>query len=279
MRLALVAALAGCNQIFGVHETGALDGPVGPLRPPVGATTCTPVDFTTWTFAPHTVVGAAGVIHPTFTAADRVIFGYQGNLFESGLDGDPQELASLDRHDGAMLMNASAAPGGDVIWFLRFAVTGGGLLYATRDPNGWTAHTADLGQLGYGIQPGAAAFFDGTVRMVLGVQATSQISYHLEEVSSPDGATWAPLATIPWSASSQDFDPALSVDGCKLLFVRSETTTNLYVAHRAADGSFAPPLRIATSIAENLFQPALDPTKTRIWLNAEMTGLIEGKPP
>ncbi len=275
MRVLPVIALAGCSRIFGLDlPSSTVDADMpgsGLLDPPSGIERCPAApDFESWTYAPHAISGIAAVLHPTFTGVGRVVFGYQGSLYEGGLDGGAEKIASLDLGDGAMLMNSSSAPGGDVIWFLRFTPTGGGIFYAVRTGATWAQHVADFGLLGYQIQPGPAAFHAGSVRMVIGFQPTQSSAFGLVELSSPDGTSWTALSTLGFTTGDDDFDPALSPDGCFVLYShRSVDVRVLYVSARGSDGNFGPPIELATASATftDQVQPAIDPTGQRVWFN------------
>jgi hypothetical protein len=290
VRIALVVLLAGCNQIFDLKGTELDDaGAVPPddslhlLRPPDGSTTCgAAIDFSTWTFAPHTVAGIGGVIHPTFIAGDRVVFMYQTQLYESGLDAGPTKIPELGM--SAQLFAPSAAPFGDVFWYLRVSGIGGsGIFYATKSAGTWTGHLADLGLIANQVQTGQPGFFGGRMRMVVMVQPSSNDRLRLIELDSPDGLTWTQLATLPWSSgSTSDYDPALSADGCTLVFARQDASSaNLYAAARQSDGMFALPAQIpgGSDLTADEGQPALDPTMTRLWFTGGVGGLTEGRAP
>jgi hypothetical protein len=275
-------ALGGCNWALGIHNTEPSDAVTADaadrlLKPPPGPTTCGPApDIDSWTFANHTVTGTTGVIHPTFLANDRVLFMFQGRLYESGLDADPQ--LAIDPGQGSMLFAPAAAPGGDVAWFLRSTtgVGGGGVYYMVRDGATWREQPADLGLVGYQIQTGAAGFYNGTVRMVAGFQPTSAVPMTLVELSSPDGEHWTRVDDPSWPDITQAYDPALSNDGCILMFA---SPSGLYITARDATGHFPEP-HLITPLAGSEFssQPALTPALDRLWFNDTMLGLIERRP-
>lgn len=280
--LLIVAALGGCNWAFGIRDTEpsdaiVADGVQGLLSPPPGPTTCGAAPaIDSWTAAPHTVAGTTGVIHPTFLTANRVLWMYQGKLFESDLDGNPQ--LALDPGQGSMLFAPAAAPGGDVAWFLRATtgVGGGGVYYMVRDGVSWREAPANLGLVGYQIQTGAAGFYNGTVRMVVGFQATSAVPMTLAELSSPDGEHWTRVDDPAWPDITQAYDPALTNDGCILMFAGPQ---GLYITARDATGHFPEP-HLITPLpgAEFSTQPALSPALDRLWFNDTALGLIERMP-
>ena len=282
MKLYLVIVLGGCNWAFGIHDSQPEDARLEDaapalLTPPPGPTTCgTAPDVDSWTFANHSVAGTAGVIHPTFLGADRVLFMNQGRFYESGLDGDAQ--LALDPGPGTTLFSPAAAPGGDVVWFARSTtgIGGSGIYYMVRDGGSWHEQAADLGLVAYQIETGAAGFYNGTVRMVVGYQESNMVPMHLVEISSPDGLHWTREADPAWPDITQAYDPALSNDGCILMFA---STQGLYVTARDANGQFPEPhLVMPLAGSEFSTQPALDPAVDRLWFNDTALGLIERTP-
>ena len=197
------------------------------------------------------------MIHPTFLGADRVLFMNQGRFYESGLDGDPQ--LALDPGPGTTLFSPAAAPGGNVVWFARSTtgIGGSGIYYMVHDGTSWTSKPRISGSSPTRSRRGAAGFYNGTVRMVVGYQETNMVPMHLVEISSPDGLHWTSEADPAWPDITQAYDPALSNDGCILMFASAQ---GLYVTARDADGLFPEPhLVMPLAGSEFSTQPALDP--------------------
>jgi len=276
----LTVAVAGCNSIFGLAPTHEMEPAIpGLFMPPAGPTTCAGApDFATWQYTPHVVAGTPGVLHPTFLTADRVVFMMQGHLFESGLDGGVVRLTSLELYDGENLASPAAGPGGDVIWFLRLYGSSQGLYYATRDADGWAQARTDFGVISEQVQPGTVGFYDGTGRMVIAMQRTSMDRGRLVELESEDGLSWTQLDTLPFSDGSVSmYDPALSADGCFVLYsVYGNATNDLYVAARGGDGVFAAPVHLDK--AAGGAQPAIDPSLHELWFNQLGGGLVQATP-
>jgi hypothetical protein len=278
-RILIVIALSGCNWAFGIHDTQPSDAALAEaapalLAPPPGPTTCGAApDIDSWSSANHQVQGTTGVIHPTFLTADRVMFMNQGRFYESGLDGD-LELA-LDPGPGTTLFSPAAAPGGDVVWYVRATtgLGGSGIYYLVRDGTSWREQAADLGLVAYQLQTGAAGFYNGTVRMVVGYQESNLVPMHLVEISSPDGLHWTREPDPAWPDITQAYDPALTNDGCILMFASPQ---GLYITARDANGQFPEPHRIASLAGSELSsQPALTPAVDRLWFNDTGLGLVE----
>lgn len=271
--------MAACDQALGIKSTVLADARPEPLDPRDGGDTCTTPNLATWHFAPRAYPASAGVLHPTFTAANRVIYMYQERLFEGALDGTGvKELTELLNAGAPRFAGPAAAPGGDVFWYIRFADIGGGLYYAVRSADGWMSHDANFGLTVSGLEPGSAAFYRRAVRMVAAISPAGS-GYALQELSSPDGSTWTVLDTIPWSmGDARHVDPALSPDGCVLLF--SHYDSMLHVAFRQTDGSFAPPIAIDVGEPSDgtVTQPAISPDGARVWFNSSSRGLVEGTP-
>jgi hypothetical protein len=275
----LLVTLTSCNSILGLGPTQIAPDARLLLVPPDGTTTCgPPPDFNSWHYAPHAVGSLSVVLHPTFLTPDRIVFGYQGHLFESGVDGGAVEMTSLELYPGEGLAAPAAAPGGDLFWFWRLDGTGAGMYYATRDASGWHQQRADFGLIANQLQPGSVGFYGGTARMVVAVQLTKNSRGQLVEMSSADGVTWTRLDTLPFSdGSTSMYDPALSADGCFVLYsVYGNDTNDLYAAGRGADGVFLPPVHLDQ--APNGFQPAIDPTLKRLWFNETGGPLTEATP-
>jgi len=288
---AAVVLLSGCNQVFGLTATELIDAAdtIDAPRlfvPPDGGTSCPPApDFEAWIYAPKTLVGSSSeVVHPSFLADDRVVFtSERKELYESMVDGgarlvDELELALID------ISWPSAAPGADLIWFIRVSEMAGvpqpdvGFYYAHRNSTGWTAHRADLGISGYQVQVGAVGFYAGTARMVVGVTPTMNDRMRLVELSSSDGIAWTSLDSFPFSTGDvADFDPSLSADGCLAFYTRSGA---VQLAVRGGDGRFGAPTALVAAAGGAAFvtQGALDPSRTRLWLKRGTT-LVEGRPP
>jgi hypothetical protein len=282
-RIAIALILGGCNWAFGIDNTQPSDGALGEgavrlLAPPPGPTTCGAApDIDRWTWANHAIAGTAGVIHPTFLTADRVLFMNQGRFYEAGLEGDVQ--LALDPGSGTTLFSPAAAPGGDVVWFARSTtgIGGSGIYYMVRDGGTWSEQAADLGLVAYQIETGAAGFYNGTVRMVVGYQETNGVPMHLVEISSPDGLHWTREADPAWPDIAQAYDPALTNDGCVLMFAGQ---LGLYVTARDVDGHFPEPhLLMQLAGSEFSTQPALAPAGDRLWFNDSALGLIERNMP
>lgn len=269
--------LTGCNSILGLSPTQIDPDARLLLVPPDGTTPCgPPPDFNSWHYAPRTV-GPTAVIHPTFLTSDRIVYAYQGRMFESGLDGGAVELTALELYPGEGLAGASAAPGGDLMWFSRLDGTAAGNYLATRDASGWHQQRADFGIVAFQVQPGSLGFYAGDARMVVAIQQTRDVRARLFELSSHDGMTWTRLDTLSFSDGSVSmFDPALSVDGCFVLYSVYGDANDLYVAGRGPDGVFLPPVHL--DHAPNGFQPAIDPTSRRLWFNEYGGPLMEATP-
>ncbi|MEO8840228.1 MAG: hypothetical protein ABI704_01570 [Kofleriaceae bacterium] len=252
------------------------------LKPPIGVhASCPPApDFSTWTVAPRVYAGLAGnSIHPTFLGDQHVAFGYQGALYEGDLDGAPVPIVGLDDMAGAELMSAAAAPGGDVFWYVRYANLGGGLYYAVRDGDHWVPHGADFPNVAYSIEPGTAAYYGSEVRMVISLQASMSSTFVLYELSSPDGVTWTNLGPLPFAApaGTNFFDPALSVDGCVLVY--AVENVGIEVALRGDDGTFEPPALFPhTEPYMDVAQPTLSPDESMVWFGTTDEGLFQATP-
>jgi hypothetical protein len=271
--------LTSCNSILGLGPTQIAPDARLLLVPPDAGPPCDPPpDFNSWHYAPHAVGNQTLVLHPTFLTSDRIIFGYQNHLFESGADGGAVEMTSLELYPGEGLVSPGAAPGGELFWFWRLNGTAAGTYYATRDGSGWKQERAEFGLIGYQLQPGSVGFYGGTARMVIALQPTKESPAHLVEMSSPDGITWTRLDTLPFSdGSTSMYDPALSADGCFVLYsVYGNDTNDLFAAGRGADGVFLPPVHLDQ--APNGFQPAIDPSLRRIWFNETGGTLTEATP-
>ena len=285
-RLTWALALAGCNQVYGLAPTQLIDGADGASdAPPLvlaadGTTMCPPApDFETWTYQPVTGLSVP-VEHATFLDNEHIVFGSNGSLYEGPIAGPHARIDALDLMDNAMLRSPSAAPDRDLFWFMRFQFNAGGPYYAKREAGQWTQDHADFGATAYQIQPGAAAYFGGTIRMVIAEQKTTSDKLRLVEFESHDGQTWQRLDTIAWSdgTSAHDFDPALSADGCLVFFRRTAPATKLFVAARGG-AWFGPPAELvaADGIASTLGYPAIDPARTRLWFMRD-NQIYEGHP-
>lgn len=291
MKRALVlVAVAGCNQVFGLHRTHATDAAQaatpadGLLWPPDGGTACAPPpDFSTWTVRPYSIPGwSSSVIHPALLTHDRAIFMYQSHLYDTGA-GAPRLISELEPFQGVGQAAPSASCDGKSFWFARLnCITCSGIYYAVEDASGWVARVDDPIEA-YQIQPGSVGFYAGSARMVMSIQHDAEELLHLVEVFSPDGLAWTQLpAPIPLGTQLQAYDPALSADGCFLLFTSPSTidgNTDLYLSARGADGTFGTPslLPFSTPRADEMWA-TLDPTMTRLWFT-QGGALMEAVPP
>ena len=269
-RIGLFGSVAACNAVFGNDRVHTRIDDLRLLKPPLDtpASCPPPPDFSTWTIAPRAYPGInGGVLHPTFLSDQDVVFNYQTQFYEGDLTAAPTKLGELDDMTGAVLAGAAAAPGGDVFWYVRYSELGGGLYYAVRDGDHWAPHAADFAVTAYALEPGSAGFYGSEVRMVVAVKRTVNTPYELTELSSLDGTTWTELPPLPFDAPP-DYrtayaDPALSVDGCVLLFSRG--TIGIEVALRGADGTFRAPFPFPGAADPVANQPAISPDQTLVW--------------
>ncbi len=288
MRAALLVALVGCNQVFHLHDTQAIDAelPVDAyhlVTAPDGGTACPSLpDFSTWTFTPHALASySGGVISPTFYSNDRVVFMYQSRFYLTPLDGDPAEIQELTAIAGADLFYPSALANHDLLWYVRAGGVGsGGTFFAVFDGQHWAEHRADLPDADL-LEPGAPAFYAGALRMVLLVATTATGPGHLIELQSDDGIGWREVAPPAIDPSWSPFAPSLSGDGCWLLFAAQTTggPWQLYASGRDATGAFGAPV-VITAIAPDVDQApqaAIDPSGTRLWI-AHGDALTEARP-
>ena len=236
-------------------------------------------DYSTWHLAPRSYPGVGGsVIHPTFLDDDNVLFNYQGRFYQGSLETPAIELSELDDNSGAMLYGASAAPGGQVFWYERYSNLGAGLYYAIHEADGWKPHTADFEIAAYSLEPGAAAFYAGEVRMVVAIQPMVDAKWDLHELASSDGEGWRDLGLLPFAAPADDgLDPMLTSDGCVLLY--SSDDHSLWVANRRDDGTFSQPSQFpGTATFDEVHQPAISPNHTLIWFDAPGSGEFQVTP-
>jgi hypothetical protein len=276
----VLVSVAACNAVFGNEPVKVTD--LRLLKPPLGVlASCPPApDFSTWTVAPREYSGLGGnAIHPTFLTDQHVAFGYQGTLYEGDLDGAPTPITGLDDMTGAELMGAAAGPGGDVFWYIRYANLGGGLYYAVRDGDHWVPHAADFSAAAYSIEPGTAAFYGSEVRIVISLQPNSNANFTLYELSSLDGVTWTNLGPLPVTAPPKTnfFDPALSGDGCVLVFALEGI--GIEVAVRLDDGTFGPAVLFPhTEMYTDVTQPTISPDETMMWFGTTEQGVFQATP-
>jgi hypothetical protein len=262
-------SVAACNAVFDNEPVETAD--LRLLKPPSGVAASCPAapDFSTWTVAPRVYAGLDGnQIHPTFLGDQHVAFGYQGVFYEGDLDAAPAPIVGLDDMTGADLMNAAAAPGGDMFWYVRYANLSGGLYYAIREGDHWVPHGADFPTVAYSLQPGSAAFYGSEVRMVVSVEPSKTAGFTLYELSSLDGAVWTNLGQLPFVTKGDYFDPAMSADGCVLVY--QIEGVGLYVALRGDDGTFGTPALLPhTEPYMNIVQPTITPDKTMVWFGSD----------
>jgi hypothetical protein len=274
-RRAWLVALAACG---GTASTDA--GSDGLLVPPDGNAACgAPTAFDTWTYATRAAAGFPQPIgHPTFLASDRVVFASNGQLFDWDTVGAPTHIASLDLPDSSLLQAPSAAPGGHVFWFVRANGTSAGVYAAVQSGSDWVTMRAQLGVDALAFKPGAAAFYAGSVRMVI---LTGDLALDsLSEITSQDGIDWTQVGDISWPGVRAAFDdPALTPDGCQLLLATSlaDGSREIQVANRQNDGSFAPPVRASPNTRQTTGGPALDPTSSKLWF-VEAGQIVQGTP-
>lgn len=268
MKLACLIALCGCNDLFGLHRAEPLDAADTRLLRPTPAAACPAApDLASWKLAPRAYAGVNGnAIHPSFLDDATVVFAYQEKLYSGTLDQPPAILTGIDDQTGARLAAPSAAPGGELFWYTRYTNLGGGLAYAKHDATGWSSHLATFPVIGYSLEPGPAAFYAGDVRMVVAVQPDSAGMWELRELASPDGDTWTDRGSLGFDTKG-GLDPALSIDGCILLYTIAQTT--LFVAYRQPDGSFAPPAQLLASTGYAISQPVISPDRSMIWINSD----------
>jgi len=161
-----------------------------------------------------------------------------------------------------------------VFWFVRLGGTSGGVYAAVRSGDDWIATRAQLGPDASYFEPGAAAFYAGSVRMVVAA-GNGQVGL-LRELASADGIAWTVVADIDMPELA---DPALSPDGCQLLVsaVVGTGTRAIYVANRQPDGTFGMPVPTSMVMGADVGGPALDPTQSRLWF-VDGGQLVQGTP-
>lgn len=210
-------------------------------------------------------------------------------LFAASSAGAPDSRSSIQyarnsaRSAGARLSrwNERTSVGGDNLWLGRRSANlapSAGLYFATRTGENWTTTRADLGLIVLQLELGSVGFYGGSARMVVALSPAPGDRLRLVELSTLDGITWSRLDTLALSdgATVVELDPALSADGCFVMFRRG---AKLFAAARGVDGNFNLPSAVVAGGGGNLDQtPAVSPDATRVWLIRDGS-LLEGVAP
>lgn len=290
--LALVTA-TGCEVLFPrldvPRSDAAVDGQPPPptdggvLQPPVSGDTCTdPIPaFETFTFASTTVpfMGPGVVEELGFyrsSGALRAIMTTGDRMFDVADDGTAVVLAGLDPPPAASMSGLHVTYDGVALWFVQDGVGAG--VYLATAADGWVRRRADLGfPNAERIEPGAVGYFASSARMVVSVADVGEPPV-LHELSSLDGEHWSEVPSITFATSGLgDRHPALSPDGCYVLYTASNGTSEIRVAARKADGTFGTPQKInAISMASSApGHPVLTPDQDALWFTANVAAVLE----
>ena len=283
MRRALaIVALTGCNAVFGLGSTNLVfDAPPDIPRiftPPDGSASCpAPPALDSWTYTPRPMPQITELsIHPSFLADDDFVFMYQTHLFEAHVDGLATRLTELEQFAGDEMLAPCGGAGRDAFWFLRQNSSNEGLYLATRSGGTWQQQLALLDATTID-EPGMVAFYDGTARMIVSRTLAANRPAVLDELASVDGLHWTEVGVLPLDPATPHYDPAISPDGCYVLYTDQSDPSQLFMSTRAADGTFGAGTRLAVSDRGSITQPTISPTGLRIWLLQD-DALIEVTP-
>lgn len=291
-RLLLLACLSACNLIFPLRDDERLpDGATPPdvvqpdslLNPPDGSAPCGPAPA--FEMYRYQVAEPFALVPPVeqfgfFRDNDevRAIATAGESMFEVAA-GVATQLP-ITAPENTTILSPRTAYDGAVVWFQQSGQVSG-TFFADR-ASGWVKQPANLGFVDDGaIEPGSAAFYAGTVRMVVSVRPAGPGPTTLREISSPDGITWTALDTIQFTSSALgDRNPALSADGCFLLFIGSQGTNELRFSPRDPDGTFKLLMKLGVPSTAPSF-PVLTPDAKELWftsiVGADIT-LFRGTP-
>jgi hypothetical protein len=283
--------LAGCDRVFGLTPPPGDDAQATPrdglVFPPDGAATCPPRPvIESWEFTsvpPPAAVPTpptAFAFYPTPQGLGVLLLA--GNRLWDARPGEPASpIASLDPPGMTFLGAPRMSPDGAALWFVQSGATPGQFRAAAAA--GWVKQRADLGFVdARDIEPGSVGYHAGEARMVVAVR-DANTSPRLHELASPDGLTWSALDTIGFDASGLgDRNPALSPDGCFLIYVGSQGSATLRIVGRDPDGVFRTPITIPTPGVTSPSFPVLPPTADALWfvfVVGETIQYFRGAPP
>lgn len=293
-RFALLFALTGCNQLFGLHQTELVDAKIidpnnpdayRPVLPPDGTATCgAPPALDTWTYAARPIpvaeqVGSFGV-YAAGGATRLMVTPVTGTaVYDVDLAANSaEELTTLAPPQGKTISSLATSPDGAAVWFKIDSAT-----YVAFRATGFVREATDLGvPNAYEILPGNVGFYAGTLRMIARVRDQIADPTAYVELSSTDGVTWTRGDALPFGGVGY-YAASLGADGCTLVFARMQGGSSivLYSASREPSGTFAAPVELTAPSAaggNNTINPALAPSGQSLWFIVIGQGLFEGHP-